>query len=93
MSPAALSSPEVALVRYGELSLKKGNRGEFERALVRNIKRAVSAISPVEVKRQSGRIAVLPERRAFEVARRLQDVFGIKSVSPRNLFQLTSPAV
>jgi len=81
-SPVALLPPELILVRYGELALKKKNRPMFERALVRNIHEATRAVSPVEIERRSGRLAVVPERRAAEVARRVQDVFGIKSLSP-----------
>jgi thiamine biosynthesis protein ThiI len=83
LEPArALPLPEMVLVRYGELSLKGGNRSQFESALVRNIRSAVKHISPVEVERRQGRFVVVPMRRVEEVARRLQDVFGIKSVSP-----------
>ncbi len=76
-----LAPPELVLVRYGELALKGGNRGEFERALARNIRTATRTISPVEIERRSGRLAVRPERRVMDVARRIQDVFGVKSVS------------
>ena len=80
MTPA-LPPPELVLVRYGELALKGGNRSVFERALVRNIQHATRDISPVAVARTSGRITVRPERREREVARAIQDVFGIKSIS------------
>jgi thiamine biosynthesis protein ThiI len=77
-----LAPPELVLVRYGELALKGGNRRQFEDRLARNIRDAVSAISPVKVERRRGRLAVVPERRTEDVAFRLQEVFGIKSVSP-----------
>lgn len=80
--PAAIGAPELVLVRYGELALKGGNRRAFELALVRNARSAVERLSPVRIERHRGRISVFPERRAMDVARRLQDVFGIKSVSP-----------
>jgi thiamine biosynthesis protein ThiI len=79
---ARCAPPELVLVRYGELSLKGGNRRQFETALMRNIRAAVRHVSPVDVQREHGRIRVVPERRVEEVAHRLQDVFGIKSVSP-----------
>ena len=82
MATSRLSAPDVVLVRYGELALKGGNRRFFERTLARNIRSATKAISPVELELHSGRIHVVPERRPLEVARRLQDVFGIKTVSP-----------
>ena len=81
-SVIAVERPELILVRDGELALKGGNRRPFELALVRNLRAAVTPISPVRIERHRGRISVFPERRALEVAERLLDVFGIKSVSP-----------
>ena len=78
----ALPPPEIVLVRYGELALKGGNRRQFEDRLAQNIRDASRGISAVKVERRRGRLAVLPERRTEEVAFRLQQVFGIKSVSP-----------
>jgi len=80
--PAALGEPEMVLVRYGELALKGGNRRQFENVLSRNIAAATRAISPLSVERRQGRFVLLPERRVREVAARVRDVFGIKSVSP-----------
>lgn len=73
---------DAVLVRYGELATKGGNRHEFEAVLSRNIVRATAPISPVTIERLRGRLVVRPERRIERVARRLQDVFGISSVSP-----------
>lgn len=78
---ASVRSEEILLVRYGELSLKGGNRPYFERTLVRNIKAACRDLSEVKVERIWGRMAVTPERRLQRVARRLQNVFGIASIS------------
>jgi thiamine biosynthesis protein ThiI len=77
-----LGAPERVLVRYGELALKGGNRINFERALVRNLKDALAPISPVRVERQRGRMLVTPAGRVEEVAARAARVFGVKSVSP-----------
>jgi thiamine biosynthesis protein ThiI len=74
--------PEAVLVRYGELALKGDNRGEFERALVRNIEHALQSVAPARVVREHGRIFVFPETRLEAVARRLTRVFGIANVSP-----------
>jgi thiamine biosynthesis protein ThiI len=76
------SAPELVLVRYGELGLKGKNRGDFEATLVRNIRAAVEPISDVAVERERGRVRVTPRQRLTSVARRLQQVFGIVSVSP-----------
>ncbi len=81
-SGITLGAPERVVVRYGELALKGGNRPEFERALVRNLKDALKPITPVTVERQRGRMLVTPEGRAEEVAARAARVFGVKSVSP-----------
>jgi thiamine biosynthesis protein ThiI len=75
-------SGEVVLARYGELWLKGKNRAEFERALVRNARAALAAIDPdVELEREHGLLVVRPSRRVRDVATRLQDVFGIASLS------------
>ncbi len=76
------TGPEMILVRYGELALKGKNRSTFEHALVRNLRDAAANTSPVRIELSRGRIAVFPERRVSEVAVRLQDVFGVKSLSP-----------
>ena len=73
---------ELALVRYGELALKGGNRAVFERVLADNVRAATKDLSKVRIERQRGRMLVVPERRAREVFLRLQHVFGIVSISP-----------
>lgn len=78
----ALAAPEAILVRYAEIALKKGNRPMFERALVRNMREAAVNVSPVQVTRTFGRVTVVPERRASQVAERLANVPGVKTVSP-----------
>ena len=82
MRAALEAGPELVLVRYGELALKGLNRSMFETALLDNIRAALRHVAEVEVERQRGRVAVTPTRRVEAVARRLQDVFGISSVSP-----------
>ena len=72
----------VVLARYGELWLKGRNRIDFERALMRNARTALAALDPeVAVEREHGLLVVRPTRRMHDVARRLQDVFGIASLS------------
>lgn len=77
-----LPPPTCVLVRYGELALKGGNRGQFESALGRNMRAALKQIATVRIDRLQGRYVVTPAGRTRDAARRLQDVFGIKSVSP-----------
>jgi len=81
-SPAKLGEPDLILIRYGELALKKGNRGEFEKALARNLRQALASITKVEVDRPHGRIFLRPERRCEKAAKRAAEVFGVKTVSP-----------
>jgi len=77
-----VSTSEVVLVRYGELWLKGKNRIDFERALMRNARRALEPIDPaVELEREHGLLVVRPTCRVHDVARRLQDVFGIASLA------------
>ena len=82
MSAPVATAPEMVLVRYGELALKGGNRAAFEAALQRNIHAALAHVAEARVERSRGRIAVFPTRRVESVARRLQEVFGISSISP-----------
>ena len=81
-SPTELGEPDLILVRYGELALKKGNRGEFEKVLVRNLRQALASTTKAEVDRQHGRIFIRPERRCEKAAKRAAEVFGVKTVSP-----------
>ena len=73
---------EVVLARYGELWLKGRNRPAFERRLVKNVRAALAAFEGVRVERRHGQLTVVPGGRAGDVARRLQDVFGLSSISP-----------
>jgi thiamine biosynthesis protein ThiI len=77
-----IAPPSLLLVRYGELALKGGNRGEFERTLMRNIRSACAGFADVRVEREHGRMFVFAPARLESIARRLGQVFGITSVSP-----------
>lgn len=81
-STVRLGTPDVILVRYGELALKGGNRQMFEDALIRNIRAALEDVTKVRVKKMRGRLLVFVDSRIERASERLQDVFGIKSVSP-----------
>jgi thiamine biosynthesis protein ThiI len=84
---------DVILVRYGELALKGGNRADFERQLANNIRVALEPITPAKVERSWGRILVRPERRLEVAMRRLQDVFGLTSISPARVAPLELAAI
>ncbi|MDQ0191240.1 tRNA 4-thiouridine(8) synthase ThiI [Alicyclobacillus cycloheptanicus] len=71
------------IVRYGEISLKGNNRSEFEKTLVRNIRRRMSPWPSVHVERIGGRIVIeLNGAPPEEVIPTVQKVFGIISISP-----------
>ena len=76
------TGPEAVLVRYGELTLKGGNRLDFENALVRNVRHALAGVATAHFEREHARLFVFPEGRVETVAQRLTQVFGISSVSP-----------
>jgi thiamine biosynthesis protein ThiI len=74
---------EIVLVRWGEIFLKGQNRSWFERQLVDNARRAVAGIAGARIERTHGRLIAWPgEGGARRLARALERVFGISSVSP-----------
>ena len=74
---------EIVLARYGELWLKGKNRIEFERRLARNVRRALRHVAPgATVEREHGLLVVRPAERPREATLRLQEVFGLSSISP-----------
>jgi len=82
VSEAATQAGQVVLARYGELWLKGRNRVDFERALMRNAGVALRSIDPqARVEREHGLMVVHPTRRVHDVARRLEQLFGVASLS------------
>jgi thiamine biosynthesis protein ThiI len=73
----------VVVVRYHEISLKRGNRPLFLRHLARNLTRALADAGPVRVRQLPGRIVVdLDEHPRPELVReRAQRMCGVASVS------------
>lgn len=72
----------IILVRYGEIALKGLNRNYFINLLVTNIRKALSDIENVQVKKIQGRILVSLDNANLElVVERLKKVFGIVSFS------------
>lgn len=71
------------LVRYGEIGLKGKNRRFFENALTANIRRALRGVAECRVQQRHSRnfVEVISgDEQAVEA--RLQEVFGIVSLSP-----------
>jgi thiamine biosynthesis protein ThiI len=92
------SNEAVWVLRYGEIFLKLGNRGYFERCLENQIHRVLAPL-PARVERRHGRFLVRAEpRHAAEVSRRLGYVLGLTSSSQvtlveRDLAAITAAAV
>lgn len=72
------------LVRYGELTLKSGNRNTFVNQLKRNIKYALIPLEGYKVLANRDRmyIEVTEDADVEEIMRRISKVFGVHSVSP-----------
>ncbi len=85
------------MLRFGELFLKGKNRHLFEKALERDVRRAVAHRPELDVRREHGRIFVLGADDANLLAE-LGAVFGISSLSPirfcaKELDEISSIAV
>ncbi len=72
------------LVRYGELTLKSGNRNTFVNQLKRNIKYALIPLEGYKVLANRDRmyVEVTEDADVEEIMRRISKVFGVHSVSP-----------
>ncbi|MCS4485342.1 tRNA uracil 4-sulfurtransferase ThiI [Staphylococcus americanisciuri] len=72
------------LVRYGELTLKGGNRKVFVNQLRSNVKRALMPLQGYEVKANRDRmyIQLEPQADVEEMMKRISKVFGVHSISP-----------
>ncbi|MFH0715286.1 tRNA uracil 4-sulfurtransferase ThiI [Staphylococcus delphini] len=72
------------LVRYGELTLKGGNRKTFVSQLRSNVKRALMPLKGYEVKANRDRMYIQLESEADieEMMTRISKVFGVHSISP-----------
>ncbi len=75
---------EIILIKNGELALKGLNRSTFESVLVKNLRRNLRDLGPVNIRRAQSTIAVEPEREDFPMERalpRVASVFGIAAFS------------
>ncbi len=74
---------QLILVRYGELGLKGKNRSFFEDKLIHNMRKALRGRGKTRVFRTRGRLFVeIITGDREEIISRLQNVFGIASLSP-----------
>src|SRR5690625_729953 len=70
------------LIRYGELALKGSNQKIFIRQLQQNIREKLKSFANISIRRTQGRMFVLlNDHDAIEVVQKLQEVFGIHSMS------------
>lgn len=70
------------LIRYGELALKGSNQKIFIRQLQQNIREKLKSFTNIAVRRTQGRMFVLlNDHDSKEVIAKLQEVFGIHSMS------------
>lgn len=83
------------LVRYGELTLKGGNRKVFVNQLRSNVKRALMPLQGYEVKANRDRmyIKLEPQADVEEMMSRISKVFGVHSISPVLKIDKTMEAV
>ena len=75
-----MRTKKVLLVKYGEISLRKGNRGHAERELIGIIKKKLNCYKGVLVKREQGRILIERENdnlETEEILSKIRHIFGI----------------
>ena len=71
---------KVLLVKYGEISLRKRNRGHAEKGLIAIIKKKLQEHKGILVKREQGRILIERDDGDLDtedVLAKIRDVFGI----------------
>ena len=71
---------KIILIKYGELSTKKGNRNLFINLLDRNVKKILKGYEIV-IKKDRVRMYIMIDNKYIdEVAYKLKKVFGIQSI-------------
>lgn len=80
-----LKHDTVILARLGEITLKKLNRGKFERRLIENISRRLKSIGSFSVVQTQSRLWIEPQAEGLDLEAAMKcvlSVFGVVSVSP-----------
>lgn len=75
-----MDTKKVLLVKYGEISLRKGNRGHAEKALASLIRSRLQNSKNVHVKREQGRLLIENETGDLDtgdVLNHIKHIFGI----------------
>jgi tRNA uracil 4-sulfurtransferase len=78
----AVSTP-VILIHYGEIALKRGNRGRFEERLMTNIRTALASRRKFKIRKMPGRLVVelSNDDDLDDIMSRIQKVFGIANIA------------
>jgi thiamine biosynthesis protein ThiI len=85
--------PDAALVRWGEIGLKGGNRQEFLDRLARNLRHALQPWPGAEVIEIGGRFLVPLAEHGADAVAALARVFGVTSVSPARRIPVDPPSI
>jgi len=75
-----VNTKKVLLIKYGEISLRKGNRAHFEHHLMDAIRNNLRGIANILVSREQGRFLVENTQgdiNAGEILPRIQHIFGL----------------
>ncbi len=69
---------KTLIIKYGELALKKSNRGYFEKVLINNLKLNLTSFNEVDIRREHGRIFIEFDKYEFEeIIEKVNKVYGI----------------
>lgn len=86
---------EVILIKLGEMVLKGLNRGNFEAALLKNIRRRLLPLGGFEIKSAQSTVYVIPREGADldAAAERISKIFGIIAFSRACAVEKKMPAI
>lgn len=74
---------KTLVVKYGELALKKSNRGYFEGILINNLRANLTMFDDINIRKEHGRIFIEFDKYEFdEVINKVKKVFGIVGFAP-----------
>ncbi len=90
------TSPEILLIKNGELALKGLNRGTFESILLKNLRRRLAPLGAFRLRKAQSTIYIEPESPAAdleEACDRVSRVFGISAFSRARLVNKDMDAI
>ena len=90
------TSPEILLIKNGELALKGLNRGTFESILLKNLRRRLAPLGAFRLRKAQSTIYIEPESSAAdleEACDRVSRVFGISAFSRARLVNKDMDAI